>query len=79
MSLNESHVEEAALEWFGEQSRFARTLTRPLTSAISAALRFPWGEEKRDASRRLTPAIPEEARELSFAESETIEPQDTHE
>jgi type I restriction enzyme R subunit len=39
---------------FGEvvQSRFAGTLTRPL----------PWGEEKREAIRRLNPAIPEEAR-----------------
>jgi type I restriction enzyme R subunit len=79
MSLNESIVEDAALEWFGElgyavghgphlapgepaaerdsfgevvQSRFAGTLTRPL----------PWGEEKREAIRRLNPAIPEEAR-----------------
>ena len=79
MTLNESTVEAAALEWFealgyavafgpdiapgerkaerdsfGEvvQSRFAGTLTRPL----------PWGEEKREAIRRLNPAIPEEAR-----------------
>ena len=64
MSLNESIVEDAALEWFplrqgyggqvGEQSRFAQTLTRPL----------PRGEgEDREAIRRLNPAIPEEARE----------------
>ncbi len=59
MSLNESIVEDAALEWFllrpalrdyggqvGEQSRDARTLTRPL----------PQGEEKREAIRRLNPA-----------------------
>ena len=79
MFLNESIVEDAALEWFGElgyavghgpqlapgepaterdsfgevvQSRFARTLTRPL----------PRGEENREAIRRLNPAIPEEAR-----------------
>ena len=26
MSVNESIVEDAALEWFGEQSRVARTL-----------------------------------------------------
>jgi hypothetical protein len=51
MSLNESIVEEAALEWFGEQTRVARTLTRPL----------PRGEEMREAIRRLNPAIPEEA------------------
>jgi type I restriction enzyme, R subunit len=100
MSLNESIVEDAALEWFGElgyavghgphlapgeyaegtltpalsqreresygevvQFRFAQTLTRPLPSAISAALRFPGGEEKeREAIRRLNPSIPEEAR-----------------
>jgi type I restriction enzyme R subunit len=74
MSLNESHVEDAALEWFGElgyavghgphlapgeaaaerdsfgevvQFRFAQTLTRPL----------PGGEEKREAIRRLNPAL----------------------
>jgi type I restriction enzyme R subunit len=94
MSLNESIVEDAALEWFGEQSRVApslipafsqgekesvghgphlapgepaaerdsfsevlqsrsaRTLTRPL----------PLGEVKREAIRRLNPAMPEEAR-----------------
>jgi len=28
MSLNESIVEDAALEWFGEQTHHARTLTR---------------------------------------------------
>jgi hypothetical protein len=45
------------------QFRFAQTLTRPLPSAISAALRFPRGEEKgREAIWRLNPAIPEEAR-----------------
>ena len=53
MSLNESIVKDAALEWFGEQSRCARTLTRPL----------PRGEEKdREAIRRLNPAIPDEVR-----------------
>ena len=52
MSLNESIVEDAALEWFGEQVRVAPTLTRPL----------PRGEEKSEAIRRLNPAIPEEAR-----------------
>ena len=54
MSLNESIVEDAALEWFGEQFRSAPTL-------IPA---FSHGEkEKREAIRRLTPAIPEEAGE----------------
>ena len=88
--LNESIVEDAALEWFGElgyavghgphlapgehakgtltpalsqgerescsevvQSRFARTLTPPLSQKE---------REKREAIRRLNPAIPEEAR-----------------
>jgi len=89
-SLNESIVEEAALEWFGElgyavghgphlapgepaaerdsfsevvQSRFARTLTPALSQNE---------REKREAIRRLNPAIPDEARELSFAESKTL-------
>ena len=54
MTLNESIVENAALEWFGEQTRCARTLTRPL----------PRGEEKdRETVRRLNPAISEEERE----------------
>jgi hypothetical protein len=48
MSLNESIVEDAALEWFGEQIPCASSLTRPL----------PQGEEKREAIRRLNPAIP---------------------
>jgi hypothetical protein len=56
MSLNESIVEEAALEWFGEQCRFARTLTRSL----------PRGEEaEREAIRHSAaagPTIPEESR-----------------
>ncbi len=46
MILNESIVEDVALEWFGEQSRVARTLTRPL----------PRGEEKREAIRWLNRA-----------------------
>ena len=51
MSLNESIVEDATLEWLGEQIRFAQTLTRPL----------PRGEEEdREAICRLNPAIPEE-------------------
>jgi hypothetical protein len=53
MSLNESIVEDAALEWFGEQSRVAPTL-------IPA---FSQGEkEKREAIQRLNAAIPEEVR-----------------
>ena len=63
MSLNESIVEDAALEWFGEQPRVARTLTRPL----------PRGEEaEREAIRRLNPAIPEEAR-ATLANSATVQ------
>ncbi len=31
MTLTETHVEEAALEWFGEQTRVARSLTSPLS------------------------------------------------
>jgi hypothetical protein len=50
--VNESIVEDAALEWFGEQSRYARTLTRPL----------PAGWERREAIRRLNPAIPSRPR-----------------
>ena len=56
MALNESIVEDTALIMPGS------SLTRHLPSAISAALRFPAGEENRDAIRRLNPAIPEEAR-----------------
>jgi hypothetical protein len=47
MSLNESHVQDAALEWFGEQSPFGRTLTPALSQ----------GERgRREAIRRLNPA-----------------------
>jgi len=48
MSLNESIVEDAALEWFGEQSRVAPTL-------IPA---FSHGEKgkEREAVQRLNPA-----------------------
>jgi hypothetical protein len=55
MSLNESIVEDAALEWFGEQRRVALTL-------IPAFSQREKGKE-REAIRRLNPAIPEEARE----------------
>lgn len=47
MSLNESIVEDASLEWFGEQTRFARTLT-PALSHVE--------RERREAIRRLNPA-----------------------
>ena len=54
MSLNESIVEEASLEWLGEQSRFAQLLTPTLSHG---------GRERREAIRRLNFSIPEEARE----------------
>lgn len=63
MSLNESIVEDAALEWFllrqgyggqvGEQSRVAPTLIPAFSQRGK--------EEEREAIRRLNPAIPEEA------------------
>ena len=53
MSLNESIVEDAALEWFGEQSRVAPTL-------IPAFSQREKGKE-REAIRRLNFSIPEEA------------------
>ncbi len=60
MSLNESIVEDAALEWFGEQSRVAPTLTPA----------FSHGEkEKREAIRRLNPAIPEEVSPVRCAQT----------
>ena len=63
MSLNESIVEDAALEWFGEQSRVAPTLI----PAFSQREKEEDGEvvlvgRLREAIRRLNPAIPEEAR-----------------
>jgi hypothetical protein len=52
VSLNDSLVEDAALTWCGDLSRFAPTLTPALSQ----------GErERREAIRRLNPAIPEEA------------------
>ena len=63
MSLNESIVEDATLEWFGEQTRVARTLTPALShvgreSSSEVVLVGPL----REAIRRLNPAIPEDAR-----------------
>ena len=57
MSLTESIVEDAALEWFGEQTRVARTLT----PALSQGEREEDGAvvlvgRLREAIRRLTPA-----------------------
>ena len=54
MSLNESIVEDTALECFGEQTRVARTLIPAFSQREK--------EEEREAIRRLNSAIPEEAR-----------------
>lgn len=54
MNLNESIVENAALEWFREESRVAPTLTPALSQEEK--------KENREAIRRLNPAISVEAR-----------------
>jgi hypothetical protein len=72
MSLTESIVEDAALEWFGEQTRYARTLTPALCLRLSPLRSGSHGEREedgevvlvgrlREAILRLNPAIPEEA------------------
>jgi hypothetical protein len=55
MSLNESIVEDAALEWFGEQTRVARTLTPALSH----------GERKKDGEVVLVGRLREAIRRLS--------------
>jgi type I restriction enzyme R subunit len=65
MSLNESIVEEAALEWFGELG-YAVGHGPHLAPGEPAAERDSFGEvvlvgRLREAIRRLNPAIPEEA------------------
>ena len=67
MNLNESHVEEAALEWFGELG-YAVGHGPQLAPGEPAAERDSFGEvvlveRLRAALRRLNGAIPEEARE----------------
>ena len=67
MSLNESIVEDAALEWFGELG-YAVGHAPHLASGEPGAERESFGEvvlagRLREAIRRLNPAIPEEARE----------------
>ena len=66
MSLNESIVEDAALEWFGEQSRFAPTLIPAFSQwekeEEGEVVRVVLVGRLREAIRRLNPAIPEEAR-----------------
>ena len=65
MSLNESIVEEAALEWFGELG-YAIGHGPHIAPGEPAAERESFGEvvlvgRLREAIRRLNPAIPEEA------------------
>jgi type I restriction enzyme R subunit len=67
MSLNESIVEDAALEWFGELG-YAVGHGPHLAPGEPAAERDSFGEvvlvgRLREAIRRLNPAVPEEARE----------------
>ncbi len=67
MSLNESIVEDAALEWFGELG-YSCLGAEALTPALSHGERESYGEvvlvgRLREAILRLNPAIPEEARE----------------
>ena len=67
MSLNESIVEDAALEWFGELG-YAVGHGPHLAPGEPAAERDSFGEvvlvgRLREAIRRLNPAIPEDARE----------------
>ena len=66
MSLNESMVEDAALEWFGELD-YAIGHGPQLAPGEPAAERDSFGEvvlvgRLREAIQRLNPAIPEEAR-----------------
>ena len=76
MSLNESIVEDAALEWFGELGYAVghgphlapgEHAEGTLTPALSQGERESYSEvvlveRLREAIRRLNPAIPEEAR-----------------
>jgi type I restriction enzyme R subunit len=67
MSLNESHVEDAALEWFGELG-YAVGHGPHLAPGEPAAERDSFSEvvlvgRLREAIQRMNPAIPEEARE----------------
>jgi len=70
MSLNESIVEDAALEWFGELGH-AVGHGPQLAPGEPAAERDSFGEvvlvgRLREAIRRLNPAIPEDAREKAL-------------
>ena len=85
MSLNESTVEDAALEWFGELG-YAIGHGPQLAPGEPAAERDSFGEvvlvgRLREAIRRLNPAIPEEAsacalhadRRATLANSATVQ------
>ncbi len=62
MTLKESIVENAALTWFGKQSRCSRTLTPTLCLRPSPLRSGSHGERKKcKAIRRLNLAILEEA------------------
>ncbi len=66
-ALNESHVEEAALEWFRELG-YSCLGAEALTPALSHGERESYSEvvlvgRLREAIRRLNPGIPEDARE----------------
>jgi type I restriction enzyme R subunit len=79
MSLNESIVEDAVLEWFGELG-YAVGHGPHLAPSEPAAERDSFSEvvlagRLREAIRRLNPAIPEEARatlrQLRIVQAET--------
>lgn len=64
MMLTESHVEEAALEWFGELG-YAFVHGPEMAPGEAGAERDSFGETVlegclREASRRLNPGVPEE-------------------
>ena len=66
MPLNESIVEDAALEWFGEPG-YAVGHGPHLAHGEPATVRDSFGEvvlagRLREAIRRLNPAVPEDAR-----------------
>ena len=76
MSLNESIVEDAALEWFGELG-YAVGHGPHLAPGEPAAERDSFGEvvlvgRLREAIRRLNPAIPEEAREEALRKVQRV-------
>ena len=67
MTLNESIVEDAALEWFGELG-YSCLGAEALTPSLSQGEREAYSDvvlvgRLREAIRRLNPAIPDEARE----------------